>query len=52
MGAARAFLLAAILAVGAAMSAQAQILSFHDLDGWEEDDQRAALKVFQPTFPK
>ncbi|GHC29557.1 murein transglycosylase [Gemmobacter nanjingensis] len=49
MGAARAFLLAAILAVGAAMSAQAQILSFHDLDGWEEDDQRAALKVFQDS---
>ena len=33
----------------AASSASAQILDFHDLQGWDSDDHRAALQSFRVT---
>lgn len=38
-------------AVMAAVPASAEILHFDDLEGWREDDHRAALEVFRETCP-
>jgi membrane-bound lytic murein transglycosylase A len=37
------------VALMSAPAAQAQVLRFEDLDGWQEDDQRQALDVFRAT---
>lgn len=53
MRALRCFLLGlAVTMVAANGSARAQVLTFDDLDGWAEDDHRAALIAFRETCPK
>lgn len=45
----RRALLAIVLAIGMTGAAEAQILTFAELDGWDNDDHRAALAAFRTT---
>ncbi|MGB8814843.1 MAG: murein transglycosylase A [Paracoccaceae bacterium] len=52
MRAAICTLLAAFALVGYTMTASAQVLAFEELDGWRDDDHRAALVAFRETCGK
>jgi membrane-bound lytic murein transglycosylase A len=49
MGAARPVLVALLAALAMTAPAKAQVLAFEELDGWAEDDHRAALRTFLNT---